>query len=131
LIEIMIAVGLIALLVKLALPSYLSYVQRSKIPVALDALSSLATRMEQRFQDTGNYGTTGTTCAQSMPTAANFTVTCATSGSALNYVATATGTGSMAGYRYTIDQDGQRATPAHPKGANTTCWTLRGTQCDS
>lgn len=127
----MIAVGLTALLVRLALPSYLSYVQRSRIPVALDALSSLATRMEQRFQDAGNYGTTGTTCAQSLPTPANFTVTCATSGTAQNFVATATGTGSMAGYQYTIDQAGNRATPAHPRGSNTTCWTLRGNQCDS
>ena len=131
LIEVMITVAIIGILASVALPSYRSYVQRSRVPVVLDGLSAFYTRMEQRYQDTGNYGTTTTTCGVTLPTVANFTVTCATAGSAQTYTATATGSGPMAGYTYTITQAAARATPAHPKGANNTCWTTKGTTCDS
>lgn len=134
LIELMITLAVIAVLTSIALPSYTAYVQRSRVPVALDALSAYATRMEQRYQDTGNYGS-GTTCGSSLPTAANFSVTCTltdgSTSSAQVFTATATGSGAMAGYTYTINQAGTRATTAHPKGANTTCWTTRGTTCDT
>ena len=45
--------------------------------------------------------------------------------------ATATGSGPVAGYTYTINNTGARATTAHPRGGNATCWTLKGTVCDS
>jgi type IV pilus assembly protein PilE len=131
LIELMVTVAVVAILSAIALPAYSAYVQRSRVPPALDGLQSYFTRMEQRYQDTGNYGTTGTTCGISLPTVANFTVTCATSNSAQNFTATATGSGVMTGYTYTIDQGGTRATTAHPKGANTSCWTMKGKTCDS
>ena len=131
LIELMVAVAVAGILASVALPSYSAYMLRSRVPPALDGLQSLFTRMEQRFQDTGNYGTTGTTCGVSLPTVANFTVSCSTSASAQNFSAAATGAGSMAGYTYTINQGGTRATTAHPKGANSACWTLKGTVCDS
>jgi type IV pilus assembly protein PilE len=131
LIELMMTVAIAAILAAVALPSYTAYVQRSRVPPALDGLSSLHTRMEQRYQDTGNYGTSGTTCGVSLPSVTNFTITCATSSSAQNFTATATGSGNMAGYTYTITQAGERATTAHPKGANTSCWTMKGAQCDS
>ena len=131
LIEVMITVAIIGILAAVALPSYRNYVQRSRVPVALDGLSAFYTRMEQRYQDTGNYGTAGTTCGVALPTVVNFSVDCVTAGSAQNYTATATGAGQMLGYTYTITQAGARATTAHPLGTNTTCWTTRGTTCDS
>lgn len=131
LIELMIALAVIAILTAVALPSYTSYVQRSRVPAGLDALSAYATRMEQRYQDVGNYGT-GTTCASGLPTASNFTISCTLTGSGgQGFTATATGSGPMAGYTYTIDQSGNRATTVHPKGANSACWTTRGTTCDT
>jgi type IV pilus assembly protein PilE len=134
LIELMITLAVLAILTAIALPSYNAYVQRSRVPVALDALSAYATRMEQRYQDVGNYGAAA--CGSlPLPTPANFTVTCALSDGATStnqvFTATATGSGQMAGYTYTINQAGTRATTAHPKGANTTCWTTRGTSCDT
>ena len=131
LIELMITVAIIGILAAVALPSYRSYVLRSRVPVALDGLSAFYTRMEQRYQDTGNYGTSGTTCGTSLPTVVNFSVTCATASSAQTYTATATGAGQMAGYTYTSNQAAARATTAHPKGANSTCWTTKGAVCDS
>ncbi len=131
LIEVMVTVAIIGILAAVALPSYRNYVQRSRVPVALDGLSAFYTRMEQRYQDTGNYGTAGTTCGVVLPTVVNFSVDCITASSAQNYTATATGSGQMVGYTYTITQAGARATTAHPLGTNTTCWTTRGTTCDS
>jgi type IV pilus assembly protein PilE len=132
LIELMIAIAVVAILTAIALPSYQAYVQRSKVPVALDGLSAYATRMEQRYQDVGNYAN-GTACGVTLPTGlANFTLTCALTGSGgSGFLATATGSGPMNGYAYTIDNNGARATTAHPKGANTTCWTTRGSTCDT
>lgn len=128
LIELMVTVAVVAILAAVAMPSYSAYVKRSKVPAAFDALSSLATRMEQRYQDSGSYA-----CPNPLPTPANFTVTCSVSGTNnQNFTATATGAGALAGYTYTINQAGLRATTAHPKGTNSTCWTSKGgTQCDS
>lgn len=130
LIEVMITVAIVAILASIALPSYTAYVQRSRVPPALDALGSVATRMEQRYQDTGNYAN-GAACGVAMPAAENFTLTCALSDAGQGFTATATGIGRMDGYAYTINHRGARATTSHPKGANAGCWTMRGTTCDA
>lgn len=132
LIEIMITVAILAIIASVALPSYQAYVSRSRIPSALDALSSYATRMEQTYQDAGRYDpSVAGTCTPSLPSINNFSFSCSISNSGQGYIATATGTGSMAGYTYTINNVGTRATTAHPKGTNTTCWSLKGSSCDS
>jgi type IV pilus assembly protein PilE len=131
LIELMMAIAIVSILAAVALPSYNSYVQRSRVPPALDGLSSYAVRMEQRFQDVGSYAN-GAACGAAAPTVANFTVTCTLSGGGTGFTATATGTGSMTGYTYTINHQGARNTTAHPKGTPASaCWTTRGTTCDT
>lgn len=131
LIELMVTLGILAIVAGIAIPAYTGYVQRSRVPPALDGLSAYATRMEQRYQDVGNYAN-GSNCAVGVPTVANFTVTCALANSGQGFTATATGSGPMAGYTYTINQDGVRATTAHPKGTpSTTCWSTRGRTCDT
>lgn len=132
LIELMIAVAIAAILAAVALPSYQSYVQRSRVPTALDNLSAVQTRMEQRYQDTGNYGTAGV-CGVTMPTGvAGFTITCSLQLSGQGFTATATGSGPMAGYAFTINHQGVRATTAHPNGgALAGCWSTRGRVCDA
>ena len=130
LIEVMITVAIVAILASIALPAYTAYIQRSRVPAALDALSSVATRLEQRFQDTGSYPTATGCGGMTMPTVQNFTVTCAAA-TATTFVVTATGSGQMDGYTYTINQAGARATTGHPKGTNAGCWTTKGSTCDS
>ena len=130
LIEVMITVAIIGILAAVALPSYNSYLLRSRVPPALDGLSSYFTRMEQRYQDVGNYGTTG--CAVAVPTVSNFGVSCALTSSGQGFTATATGSGTVNGYTYTINHQGVRNTTAHPKGVpSTACWSMRGAVCDS
>ena len=131
LIELMVAVAVVAILASIALPSYSAYLQRSRVPVALDGLSSYGTRMEQRYQDVGNYAN-ASACAVAVPTVANFTVTCALTSVDQGFTATATGAGSMSGYTYTINHQGVRNTTAHPKGTpSTACWSTRGATCDT
>lgn len=134
LIELMVAIAVVSILAAVSLPSYNAYVQRSRVPAALEGLSSFAVRMEQRFQDVGNYAN-GAACAVALPTVTNFTVTCnlLTIGgvAGAGFTATATGTGPMANYAYTINHQGARATTAHPKGAIAACWTTRGGTCDT
>lgn len=130
LIELLVAIAIAAILAAVALPSYSAYVQRSRVPAALDGLSAYAVRLEQRFQDTGSYAN-GAACGVAVPTVNNFTVTCVLSGGGTGFTATATGSGSMAGYVYTINHQGARSTTGHPKGTNASCWTTRGTTCDT
>ena len=131
LVELMIVVAIIGILTAVALPAYRGYIARARTPPGLDALSALAVRMEQRFQDTTNYGTVGTTCGLTLPTAANFTITCVTANVGQTYTATAAGSGPVAGQTYTINQTGARVTTAHPNGAVATCWSIKGTVCDT
>lgn len=134
LIEVMIVVAIVAILASVALPAYTAYLQRAKVPAGLDALQSYYTRMEQRFQDSGSYIVTisgSDACAVAVPTGVqNYTVSCAITGA--GYTATATGTGPLAGYVYTINAAGTRATTGHPKGVPAgSCWSIRGVSCDA
>ena len=131
-IELMITVAIVAILASVALPAYTAYIQRSRVPVALDALSAYLTRMEQRYQDVGRYDNAANACAVAVPTADNFTVTCAISNAGQGFTATATGSGPMTGYAFTINHLGVRVTTAHPKGAPAAnCWSTRGGSCDT
>lgn len=128
----MITVAIVAILASVALPAYTAYIQRSRVPVALDGLSAYLTRMEQRYQDVGSYANAANACAVAVPTADNFTVTCAISNAGQGFIATATGSGPMTGYAFTINHLGVRVTTAHPKGAPAAnCWSTRGGSCDT
>ncbi len=131
LIELMVVVAIVAILAAIAMPAYGWYLQRSRVPAALDGLSASYTRMEQRFQDTGSYAD-GTACGITLPTVPNFTLSCTQSNSGQSFLLTATGAGPVDGYIYTIDQQGLRRTTAHPKGTPTAdCWSSKGGICDA
>lgn len=131
LIELMMVVAIVAILGAVALPAYGWYMQRSRVPAALEVLSSTYTRLELRYQDAGRYDA-ATVCAVAMPAAPNFTVSCAVLSGGQGFRLTATGSGTMAGFGYTIDHQGLRRTTAHPKGLPATdCWTTRGRTCDT
>ena len=131
LIELMVTVAVVGILASVALPAYTAYLQRARVPTALDALAAYMTRMEQRYQDVGNYDNGGV-CAVALPTAENFIVSCALTNAGQGFTATATGSGPVTGYAYTINQAGTRVTTAHPKGAPAAnCWSTRGGTCDS
>jgi len=136
LIELMVAVAVVAILAAVALPAYTRYVARSRVPPGLDALSAYAVRMEQYYQDTGSYTSEdGKSCGVKVPDAVeNYTITCAleTGDKVKGFMATATGSGLLTGYAYTIDGTGTRVTTAHPIAKPTkNCWSIRGSICDA
>lgn len=134
LIELMIAVAIVAILVAVALPSYRDYVVRGQLTDARSLLSSTAARLEQYYQDNRNYGSTASACGLAMPTSTNFTFSCnwgsggAPFGTNQAFLMTATGTGGAAGFTFTINQRGERVSTAVPTGWGTsgqTCWVTR------
>ncbi|MFT4241071.1 MAG: type IV pilin protein [Acidovorax sp.] len=147
LIEVMITVAIIGILAAIALPSYSDYVRRGRIPEATSNLQTTYAKMEQWFQDNKAYYVSSSStaaCGVAMPgtsttgttgTLSYFTFTC-TPSSSTAYKVTATGItgGPMAGFTYTIDQDGTRTSTITGvsgwTGTSSTCWiTNKGGVC--
>jgi type IV pilus assembly protein PilE len=134
LIEVMITVAIIAIIAAVALPNYIDYVTRSRIVEAKTNLADMRTRLEQYFFDNRSYPTACIASASGpagagkiyLPASAKFfAVTCTLTDS--TYTVTATGTGSMVGFVYTIDQANTRKTTGVPSGwtSSAVCWVSR------
>jgi type IV pilus assembly protein PilE len=131
-IELMIAVVIVAILAAVALPGYRDYILRGKLVDAHNALSDFRVRQEQFYQDNRRYDGAGLGgCGAVAPASKYFTFTCAPAAApAQTYVATATGVANegAGGFAYTINEANARATtvsaPASTNGwsTNATCW---------
>lgn len=129
LIELMIAVAIIAILAAIAIPSYAEYVRRGRITEAVSALSGMRVKMEQFFQDNRTYAGAclPATIAPQPADTTNFTYACGGLGPT-TYTVTATGVGGLAGYAYSIDQSNVRSTVMTAPStwpSNATCWVLK------
>ncbi len=132
LIEVMITVAIVAILASIAVPSYTGYVQRSRITEAVAGLAGMSVAMERYFQDNRTYAgacnlATDPPTVAPMPTARDFIFTCPTK-TIIAYSVHADGTGAMAGFHYTLDQDNTRtsnfdAPPGWPP--SNSCWVLK------
>jgi type IV pilus assembly protein PilE len=123
LIEMMIVIVIIGILSAVALPAYRDYVARGYISEATGALSELRTRAEQWYADNRTYVGYGCTPTD---TPQHFTVNCALDVN--TYTITATGTGVMAGYSYTVNQSNAK-TSTTPESSGS-CWiTKKGGSC--
>ena len=124
LIELMIAVAIVAILAAVAVPQYSQYVTRGRIPDATSALGVKQVQIEQFFLDNRTYaGAPG--CASDTTTSKYFTFAC-TSATATGFTLTATGKSSMTGFTYTVNQAGAKTTTA-PTGwtGSATCWVTK------
>lgn len=131
LIELMIAVAIVAILAAIGYPSYTQYVRRGKIVEALSELATLRVRLEQYYQDNRHYGSSATACGVAMPTQPSFTFSCSWGSDATSqsFVATATGLASagMDGYVYTVDHtNAQRTTRFDGAAVSASCWLKKG-----
>jgi type IV pilus assembly protein PilE len=130
LIELMIVVAVVAILSAIALPAYRDYVLRGQLSDARSQLATWGARMEQFYQDNRNYGTSGGACGISIANSTLFAFTCTNTGQA--YVLTATGTGSTAGFSFTINELSTRSSTVSAAwgGSTHACWvTRRGEAC--
>jgi type IV pilus assembly protein PilE len=136
LIELMMAVVVVAILTRIALPSYRDYVTRGKIIEATANLADMRVKLEQYFQDNRTYVgacVDGTTAPK--PPAVNqkyFVIDCPTL-TASTFTVTATGKSAagMGGFVYTVDQANVQATTITGDAAaagwtgNAACWVVR------
>lgn len=135
LIELMVAVAVVAILAAIAYPSYGDHVRRGKIVEALGQLATVRVRLEQYYQDNRNYGSTASACAVPMPSPSAFSFACSWGAGATSqtFVVTATGqaSGGMNGYVYTVDDaNNQRTTQFEGAAVTAGCWLKkRGESC--
>lgn len=136
LIEVMIVVVIVAILASIAVPAYQDYVRRGQIQDGTSTLAALRVRMEQFYQDNRTYAGNqcGGACGVPCPATQFFTYTCVTANGGQSFTLTATGTGPMTGFTYTIDQDGTRTSNITAGGGwaatSSNCWiTRQGGQC--
>lgn len=132
LIELMVAVAIVATLSAMALPAYIDYVKRGRLVDGSNALTTQRAKMEQHYLDNRTYSSvTGYSapCATAQ-TAGTFTVQCTSANlSDTAYVITATGSGMTQDFTYSIDQNGTQKTVRLPSGwgtyPQTGCWVQR------
>ena len=131
LIELMITVAIIGILSAIALPSYRDYVLRGRIPEATAHLATKAVQMEQLFQDARSYAKAPDAICNDSTSSKYFTFKCPVLESS-TFTITATGTGAMDGFVYSINQSNAKATTGVPSGwtKNNNCWvTSKGGTC--
>ncbi|MBB3221387.1 type IV pilin protein [Pseudoduganella umbonata] len=131
LIEVLVTIVIVGILSAAAIPAYTDHVIRSRTAEAFTALGAAQANAEQFWSNTRSYADYHRSSAFPAATA-NFTYALSNA-TASTYTITATGRAKMAGFTYTIDQNGTRATTATPSwGTNTACWVDRkGGQCSS
>jgi type IV pilus assembly protein PilE len=119
LIEVMIVIAIVAILTRVALPSYLTYVKTSHARGAAADVTSLAANLENSYQlqlkypVNSNVTATTTNFPGWQPTQSSFFSYAVTS-TTTAYTITATGSGTLTGCTITLAQDGT-------KSATSTC----------
>ena len=133
-IELMVAVAIVAILAAIAAPSYQDYMTRGKIPEATSALADMRVKLEQYFQDNRTYvGACAVNTVAPLPANMKyFTVTCPTlTSTTFTVVTTGNTAGGMDGFVYTVNQQNDQAStiagPAAAQGyvSNASCWITR------
>ncbi len=127
LIELMVVVGLVAILAAVALPNYNDYIKRSRIVDGLVPLADMGSKLEQYFQDRRSYegACTAGTVAPLPAETPRFSYSCTLAKN--TFTVTATGLGGMQGFVFTLDQSGSRQTTGTQPGwtAGSNCWSAR------
>lgn len=137
LLEVMVAMAIVAILAAIAMPSYQDYVRRGQLSEATSNLANLRVLMEQFYQDSRSYANGAGNCLAPAPTgpaARYFTYGCVSPAGGQSFTWTATGiAGSLtAGFSYTINEQNARATTgigvwgALPASAGTTWIVAHG-----
>ena len=133
-IELMVAVAIVAILAAIAAPSYQDYMTRGKIPEATSTLADMRVKMEQYFQDNRTYvGACAANTVAPLPTNTKyFAVTCPTlTATTFTVMAAGNAARGMDGFDYTVNQqnvqDSTIAGQAAVQGyvSNASCWITR------
>jgi type IV pilus assembly protein PilE len=129
LVEVIVTLVVLGILTAFAVNGYTSFVRRARAAEALEQLDRFRTRMEKGFQDNGNYGVGA--CSVAVPTTVeSFNYGCTLASANQAFTATVTGFASVAGYQFSINEQGLRRTLAFP-GATVPadCWMVEKNKC--
>jgi type IV pilus assembly protein PilE len=127
LVELMVALTIAAIIAAFAVPAYRDHALRSYLPEMSSGLQLSALRLEQYYQDHRSYRS-GTACGITLPSSERFIFSCSVPTDGQSFVLTATGSGVMAEFAYTIDQLGQTRTISLPAAwgvAPLDCWVMK------
>jgi len=132
LIELLIAVVILAIVSKLAYGAFSDIIRRSKMTTAFAIAASYADLMERYYTTNNKYGSRA--CGGTLPASVeDFSFSCVLGTGGQTFVATATGSGPVDGYVYTIDQMGAKKTTKFNGVALSdpvpTCWRQEQGQC--
>ena len=123
----MVTLLIVSVLSAMAMPSYVDYVTRGRIPEATANLAVKQVQLEQFYQDNRTY-LGAPACESDLGASAYFSFSCSTQ-TATAYTLSATGVGPMAGFGYTLTQSNARSTSAVPGGwslpSPNACWVTR------
>lgn len=127
LVELMIVVAIIGILSAIAVPSYTSYVMRARLVEAHGVLASTQNKLEQYWTNHRKYEGFDAQDASLMPESGQNFDYSLDDPTVSTYTLIATGKNAAAGFVYTIDQAGIRATTGAPEGWGTSdeCWVDR------
>ena len=129
LIELLVAVAIVSILAAVAIPGYRDYVTRAKLAEAYTNLASQRVKMEQFYQDTRTYdgACQPNTVAPKPADTINFQYVCAPANQTYLITANGLATGNLVGFRFTVDQNNNRATPGVPSGwtSSVSCWVTK------
>jgi type IV pilus assembly protein PilE len=132
LVELMVALTIAAIIAAFAVPAYRDHALRSYLPEMSSGLQLSALRLEQYYQDHRSYRN-GTACGITPTSSERFLFSCSVPADGQSFLLMATGRNAMAGFAYTIDQQGQTRTislPAAWGAAPLDCWVMkRGATC--
>lgn len=135
LIEVMIAVAIVAILASVALPSYTDYLRRGRMAEGPAAVAAMRVKMEQFYQDNRSYNP-GALAAPACPIPVqqtkHFAITCPTL-TASTYVLRASGIDDLTGLQYEVNERNTRSTTVVASSAmeqagytgNGSCWVTR------
>lgn len=127
LVELLIVVAIIGILSAIAVPSYNSYVIRTRLAEAHGVLAATQVRLEQYWTNHRKYEDFDKEGASLMPECGQNFDYSLEDATASTYTMVATGKNAAAGFVYTIDQAGKRVTVDAPQGWLTSdeCWVDR------
>ncbi len=124
LIDLVIAIAVIAILATIALPAYSNYIRRAKIHDAFNFLVALRAKQELYWIDAHDYGPSACAIGALPGSSQYFSYTCDINNSQQGYLITAKGQGDLLNYNFTIDQSGRRITIDFPgiSALPVSCW---------
>ena len=115
-VEMVVTAAVVGILTSIALPSYGNSVRRGRTVEARTELAAFGLRMEQAYRDGGVYGKEY--CAVAVPTGPHFVFSCTLLNDGQNFKGSATGRNQMAGYVYSIDDQGRVTADSTPEGVS-------------